>query len=251
MRFGLLKGLLPLILVLVVWQLVGDKSSSTLPPPSSWWDSLKTIEGQGGLWSAFEKTIVLFFEGLALATIIGLAFGVALGSSEPLSSGLGPTLEFWRTTPAAAIVPAVILLFGTAMGAEIGIVVFGTVWPILLNVTAGRRRLPSLRIDLAHSFHLSWWARMRKIILPSLVPDILTGLRIAGPICLIVVLLVDFLMSTGGLGYLIVQYQGAFEASSTFAIVAVVGVIGYLVTVGLAAAEFFVLRRWQTSTESE
>jgi ABC-type nitrate/sulfonate/bicarbonate transport system permease component len=251
MKLGLLKGLVPLIFALAVWQLVGNKSSSTLPPPSTWWDSLKTIEQQGGLWSAFEKTIVLFFEGLALATIIGVVLGIALGSSERLSAGLSPTLEFWRTTPAAAIVPAVILLFGTPVGAEVGIVVFGTVWPILLNVTAARRALPSLRIDLANSFRLSWWTRMRKIVLPSLVPDILTGLRIAGPICLIVVLLVDFLMSTGGLGYLIVEYQGSFEASSTFAIVAVVGVIGYLVTVGLAATEYFVLRRWQTSTESE
>jgi ABC-type nitrate/sulfonate/bicarbonate transport system permease component len=251
MKFGLLKGLVPLILVLGVWQLVGDKSSPTLPQPSPWWTALKSIEQQGGLWSAFEKTIVLFVEGLALATIVGVALGVALGSSERLSNGLSPTLEFWRTTPAAAIVPAVILLCGTAVGAEIGIVVFGTVWPILLNVTAARRALPSLRIDLANSFGLSWWARMRKIVLPSLVPDILTGLRIAGPICLIVVLLVDFLMSTGGLGYLIVEYQGSFEASSTFAIVAVVGVIGYLVTVGLAATEFLVLHRWQASSESE
>lgn len=251
MRFGLLKGLLPLIAVLVIWQIVGNKDSSTMPPPSTWWDSLKEIEQQGGLWTAFGTTLKLFFEGLVLATIIGVVLGIALGSSELLSRGLNPTLEFWRTTPAAAIVPAVILLFGAEAGAEIGIVVFGTVWPVLLNVTAGRRALPPLRMDLADSFGLSWWGRTRKIVLPSVLPDILTGLRIAGPICLIVVLLVDFLMSTGGLGYLIVEYQGSFQASSTFAIVAVVGVIGYLVTVGLAGAEFFVLRRWRAVPEAE
>jgi NitT/TauT family transport system permease protein len=244
MRLSSLRGLIPLAVILLFWQLVGNPGSTTLPPPSQWWDAFKSIESGGSLWPALRQTLKLFVEALLIAIVLGVGLGIALGASRRLNRALGPLLEFLRTTPAAAVVPGAILLFGVNERTDVGIVVFGSIWPILLNTAAARRAMPQLRLDLAHSLHLSWAARMRKVILPSLMPHIVIGIRVAAPICFIITLLVDFLVATGGLGYLLVQFQQTFDAPSAFALLAFIGVVGFLINLVLGITERFALRRW-------
>jgi ABC-type nitrate/sulfonate/bicarbonate transport system permease component len=76
------------------------------------------------------------------------------------------------------------------------------------------------------------------------LPEIVIGVRIAAPICLIITLLVDVLVATGGVGYLLVQYQQTFVASSAFAMLAVIGIIGIAINVVIGSAERLVLYRW-------
>ena len=85
---------------------------------------------------------------------------------------------------------------------------------------------------------------MRKIVLPSVLPEVVVGVRIAATVCLIITLLVDFLLSTGGIGYLLVQYQQTFNSTDAFAMLAVIGIIGILINLALGSAERVVLRRW-------
>jgi NitT/TauT family transport system permease protein len=243
-RLGILRGVIPLVFLLVIWQLVADPDSPTLPPPSKWWDALKAIQDSGALWDGLKESMKLFVEGLVVATLLGVGLGIALGASRTLNRALNPLLELLRTTPAAAIVPAAILLFGATTGTGVGVVVFGSFWPILLNVASGRATIPSLRMDLADTLHLSWWDRMRKIVLPSLVPQIAVGIRVAAPICFILVLLVDFLLATGGLGMMLVQFQQGFDAPSAFAMLAVIGVVGCLINLVIGLGERLTLRRW-------
>ncbi|MFT4082253.1 MAG: ABC transporter permease [Nocardioides sp.] len=245
-----LRGFVPLAVVFALWQIFGDPDSPTVPAPSAWWDALKQIDASGALWPAIGSSMRLFLEGLVVATILGVALGLALGASRTLSRALGPLFEFVRATPAAAIVPAALILFHATARTEIGIVVYGTIWPILLNTAAARSALAPLRLEMADSLQLSGWDRLRKIVLPSLIPQIATGVRIAAPICLIVTLLVDFLMATGGIGYLLVQYQQMFQTPSAFALLAVIGVIGIAVNLIIGTAERLVLRRWPVGAPS-
>jgi ABC-type nitrate/sulfonate/bicarbonate transport system permease component len=239
-----LRGVLPLAALLGLWQILGNPHSATTPAPSAWWPALREIESTGALWPALKITMLLYVEGLAIATVVGVALGVALGASRRLNLGLSPLLEFLRATPAAAIVPGLLLLFHASTGTKLLIVVYGTIWPILLNTAAARRALSPLRLEMARSLQVPRWERMRKIVLPSLLPEIVVGVRIAAAICLIVTLLVDFLVATGGLGYLLVQYQSSFQASNAFAMLAVIGVIGILINVLLGIAERLILYRW-------
>lgn len=239
-----LRGIIPIAVLLGIWQLVGNTHSATTPSPSTWWPALKTLEQSGELWPAIGKTMRLYVEGLAGATILGVIFGIALGASRRLNLGFSPLLEFLRATPAAAIVPGLLILFHASTGTEVAIVIYGTIWPVLLNVAAARAALPPLRLEIGHSLGMSWWDRMRKIVLPSLLPEIVVGVRIAASICLIVTLLVDFLVATGGIGYVLVQQEQTFQAASAFALLAVIGIIGILINVTLGSTERLVLRRW-------
>ncbi|MFG1926950.1 ABC transporter permease [Cryptosporangium sp. NPDC048952] len=244
MNLKALRGLLPVAVVLILWQLVGDKNSVNAPPPSVWWEALRQIDESGELWPAIGKTLRLGAIGLLAALAIGVAVGTAIGASRRLTAACGPLLEFARATPAAAIVPAALLLFSADMPTQAGLVTFGTVWPILLNTAAARAAVPPLRLEVAACLRMSRWARLRKVVLPSLLPEIMTGLRVAVPICLIVALLVDFLVATGGIGYLLVQYQQTFQISAAYALLTVIGVVGILLNVGIGAAERLILRRW-------
>lgn len=239
-----LRGLIPIALLLGLWQLIGSPNSATAPTPSTWWPALKSIERSGALWPALEKTMELYVEGMIGAIVFGVVIGLALGSSRRLTQAFGPLLEFLRAIPAAAIVPVAILLFHVNSRTDAGIVVFGSIWPILLNTAAARAAIPALRLDVAHSLRLTRWDRLRKVVLPSVLPEIVVGVRVAAPICLIISLLVDVLVATGGIGYLLVQYQQTFVASSAFAMLAVIGIIGIAINVAIGSAERLVLYRW-------
>jgi ABC-type nitrate/sulfonate/bicarbonate transport system permease component len=241
-----LRGYVFFAVVLGVWQLVGDPDSPLTPTPSQWWPAFKTLQSNGTLWSATAKSLELYGESLAVGLVLGVVLGIAIGGSPQLNRMLGPLLEYCRTTPPALLVPAAVLLFGLNTSMEIGIVVFASIWPVLLNTAGARRALPAQRLDVARTLHFSWWKRMRKIVLPSLVPEIALGVRVAVPLCLLLVLLVDFLVGTGGLGYVLIQSQQSFASAQAWALVAFMGVLGRLITVVVDRSERSLLRRWPT-----
>jgi ABC-type nitrate/sulfonate/bicarbonate transport system permease component len=245
-----LRGLVPVLLLLGLWQLIGNPNSSATPAPSAWWPAFKELSSSGVLWTALGKTMRLYAEGFVAAVVLGVVLGMALGASRRLTQALSPLLEFLRATPAAAIVPGVLLLFHANSRSQIGIVVYGSIWPVLLNTTMARRALPELRLDVAQSMRLSWWERMRKIVLPSLMPEIIVGIRVTAPLCLIVTLLVDFLVATGGIGYLLVEYEQEFNAADAFALLAVIGIVGILLNVLLGTVSRFLLRRWPSGVSA-
>ncbi|MET9388731.1 ABC transporter permease subunit [Streptomyces sp. NPDC002928] len=240
------RGYVFFAVVLGIWQLVGNPDSPLAPTPSRWWPAFKTVESNGTLWTATAKSLELYVESLVTGLVIGVVLGIAIGGSRVLSRMLGPLLEYCRTTPPALLVPAAVLLFGLHTYMEIGIVVFASVWPVLLSTAGARRALPEQRLDVARTLHFSWWKRMRKIVLPSLVPEIALGVRVAVPLCLLLVLLVDFLLGTGGLGYVLIQSQQSFASAQAWALVAFIGVLGRLITVVVDRSERLVLRRWPT-----
>ncbi|WP_169789917.1 ABC transporter permease [Actinoplanes subtropicus] len=244
MTLRTLRGLLPVALVLALWQVFGDKESVSAPPPSVWWSAFTTIRQSGAWWPALGTTLRLFVTGLTLATALGVLLGGALGASQRLNRALNPVLEFIRATPAAAVVPAALLLFHASARTEVGIIVYGSIWPVLLNTAAGRAALPAIRLEMARSLRLSTGERWRKVVLPSLLPDIVVGIRVAAPVCLIVTLLVDFLVATGGLGYVLVMYQQSFQVSSAFALLATIGGVGIVINLLIGGAERLILRRW-------
>lgn len=248
MSFKILRGLVPIALALVLWQILGDPQSITTPPPSAWWTSFKAIEQSGALWPALGTSLRLFVLGLLVAIVLGVLLGVALGSSRTLSRALNPLFEFIRATPAAAIVPAALILFHASGKTEVGIIVYGTIWPILLNTAAARAALPAMRLEVARCLKLGFGERLWKVVLPSLLPEIVVGIRVAVPVCLIVTLLVDFLVATGGMGYLLVQYQQSFQVASAFALLVTIGIVGVLLNLAIGSAERLILRRWPAET---
>jgi sulfonate transport system permease protein len=246
-----LQGLLPLALGLIVWQLLGlGKLPPYFPPPLAWLSALAGLWTSGKLGPAIAVTLADFAEALVLSIVIGSALGILLGRSKALDRLLGPALEFGRTMPAGAMVPVAVLLLGYTSSMTLTVVVVTSFWPILLNTRAGTQRIDQDRLDTARVLRLSWWDTQRKILLPSVFPSIQLGTRIAAPVTLIIVLLVEVLTQVSGIGREIALQQSSFRSASVYGLVAMTGVMGLAVNSIISWSEAFT-RKYDPSADHE
>lgn len=240
--FPPLRGLLPLAVVLAVWQVTGSADSPYFPPPSSWAGGLTSLWRSRELLPAALETIATFGSALALATTGGALLGYLVGSSRLLDRAFGPTLEFARATPPAAIVPIAVLLMGYGRPMKVAVVFFAAIWPVLLNTRAGLLALDPVLVDMARSLRLNTFDRSRKCILPALLPSILLGVRTAAPVALVITLLVEILTRVGGLGALIAESQRNYLSGRVYGLVLVAGLFSLLVNGMVAVLEAWAFR---------
>ena len=197
------RGILPLVLALVLWQLLGDPSSPYFPPPSEWFAALQPLVEDGVLLKALRETTLTFILGLALATLIGATVGSLVGSSRVADRALGPTLEFLRILPAASLVPIAALILGYTMQMKLVVVVLPALWPILLACRSARRSINPVLLDVPRTLGLTRRESLLKVTVPSLLRPILLGVRVAAPLALIITLLVEIVTRINGLGALL------------------------------------------------
>ena len=212
--------------------MLGDPHSTSVPTPDTWLTALRTMYEDGVLVPALASTLRTFVIATAIATV-GVAFGVAIGSSAAAARAFGPLLEFLRALPPPTLVPVVVLLIAATLWAGVTVVVLAIIWPILLNTVTARRTVPPVRPEMARTIGLSRRARLPKVILPSLTPAIVLGVRIAISIALVVTLVADILGSGDGAGRLIVERQQTFDAPSVWGLLVIIGAFGFVVNAAL------------------
>ncbi|MEH2548927.1 ABC-type nitrate/sulfonate/bicarbonate transport system permease component [Bradyrhizobium sp. AZCC 2262] len=236
-----LQGLLPLIVLLSIWQVLGDPRSPYFPPPSAWIVVLSERSAAGDLLPAVLVTFQSVAVALALATTLGVGLGGLIGASPVLARCLGPVLEFLRTLPPPTIVPVAALIIGVNETMKLFVIIFAALWPVLLNTTSGVRSLHPTLLETARSLQLGAVARTTKIFLPALLPSILTGVRVAAPLAIIVSLVAEMLTLMPGLGALLLMAQRNFNAAEVFGLLAVVGSFGFVLNAALAVFEAWAL----------
>jgi ABC-type nitrate/sulfonate/bicarbonate transport system permease component len=241
------RGLLPLALLLVFWQITAAPSSPYFPRPSSWAQALGDLWSSGALLPAAGATITTFLLALGTAIVLGTALGLLVAGVRGFDRALNPTLEFARAMPPAAIIPIATLLIGYNEQMKVAVVTSAAIWPILFNSRAALRRLDPVLIETARSLHLTTLQRMRKITFPALLPGIFLGVRIGGPIALVVTLLVEFLTQVDGIGGLIASAQRGYLSDQVWGLILVAGLFSLLVGGLIAALEGYTLRHRPTA----
>lgn len=237
-------GLLPLIVVLAAWQLLQRGNSPYFPPPSMWWTGIVQSAATGRLLPACVASLQTILVGLLLATAVGVMIGVLIGLSRRTARALGPFLEFCRAMPPPAIVPLAILFLGYDERMKLTIVVISAMWPILLNTASAIQRIHPILLDVATSFHLSLYERIRFIAIPSVMPSILLGVRIALPLTIVLTLLVEILTSIEGIGALMIAAQRNFQSGQLYGLLVLVGLFGFLLNTAFSMIQAIILRRW-------
>lgn len=241
---GGIRGLLPLIVLLTVWQIVGDPGSFSFPPPDTWVESIVSLTATGRLLPALGATLLSFVLGLIAALVLGIVGGIAIGTLQRLDRATAPVLDFLRTLPAPVYVPLAGLLFGSSLFTGAGVVATAAVWPILLNTIAGVRAIPAVRFESARVLRLGPVATVAKVLVPSVAPAATLGLRVALPIALIVTLLVDILGTGLGAGRILIERQQSYDAPGVFGLLLIIGAFGYLLNLAMSATERRLLRNW-------
>jgi ABC-type nitrate/sulfonate/bicarbonate transport system permease component len=246
-----IRGLLPLVLLLLLWQLLQSGDSPYFPPPSQWWSGLVQLGKAGRLYPALMATATSLLLGMAIAIVVGAVLGLLIGIFARFARAIGPLLEFLRAIPPPAIVPVAILFMGYDENMKLTVVVLAAIWPILLNTASAAERVHPLLLDVASTFRLSAFDRVWRIILPSVVPAILLGIRVALPLAIVVTLLVEILTSIEGVGALMIAAQRNFQSPQVYGLLVVIGLFGFLVNDVFAVFEAILLRRWPPKTQSE
>jgi ABC-type nitrate/sulfonate/bicarbonate transport system permease component len=237
------RGLLPLVALLVIWQLAGDPASPYFPPPSTWVDGVRPLVENDKLLPAIGQTALTFLVGLLIATVLGSLVGTLVGASRPVDRALSPSLEFLRALPAASLVPVAALVLGYTAQMKLVVVVLPAMWPILLTCRSARRTLSPVLLDTPRTLGLSRWDRATKILTPALLPAVLLGVRVAAPLALIITLLVEIVTRVNGLGAVLGAAQQSFLSAQVYGLLTIAGVLGFVVNWVVTRAETAVSRR--------
>jgi ABC-type nitrate/sulfonate/bicarbonate transport system permease component len=217
------------VALLCVWEALGDRSSPIAPPPQTWLASATAMLATGQLQLAVLATLKTVLLSTFLAGLAGTVMGAILGARPAISEALAPTLEFLRSVPPPTIVPVAMLLIGS--GAVLGAVVvaLAALWPILLNVLQATRSIHPTLIHAGHTLRISSRSKVMNIYVPSILPSVIAGLRVAVPLAIIVALLVEMLATRPGIGRMLLSAQRDFDAPAVFALLSTVGFIGVAV----------------------
>lgn len=241
------RGSAAILVFLVLWELVPryvlDESTRVFLPPfhedvQALWDL--TLNGQ--LAAHLEASITRSAAGFAIAVVIAVPLGLLIGWYRPLAAFLNPLLELVRNTAALALLPVFTLILGIGELSKITLVVYACIWPVLLNTIAGVNTVDPLLIKSARSLGLSSRRLFRKVILPSAVPTIFTGLRMAASYSILVLIAAEMVGAKAGLGYLINNAQVNFQIPQMYAGIIAVSVLGLVVNQVFVAIE----RRFST-----
>jgi ABC-type nitrate/sulfonate/bicarbonate transport system permease component len=251
-RDRLLTVLVPVVSVvaaLVAWELVsrtGLISQRDLPAMSTAFHELWSLTTTRAFWVDYLETLRGWALGLLIATVLAVPIGIVLGSSDFLGSAFRVPIEFLRPIPSAALVPVLFLTLGTNVKSEVFLASFGAFWPLLVQTIYGVRDLDPVASDTGRSFGLGRTERLYRITLPSAVPYIWTGLRIASTVALILAFTAELFMGTGGLGQRMNVADSFGLYDEVYAIALAIGFLGIGIHLALSALERRILR-WHPS----
>jgi NitT/TauT family transport system permease protein len=158
------------------------------------------VEIAGELALAGLGTIGVWAAGLALATVLGAAGGIALALVPWLERITRPFIEFMRPIPSVALIPVALIVIGLGFRMEVTLITFASVWPVLFNAKAGVENVDPRFIETGRILGLSRAGIVLRIVLPAALPAMATGVRTAAAIALVLAITVEMLTGQKGLG---------------------------------------------------
>lgn len=245
---GFLRSFLIIPAFLALWEIApraGWVEPSLIPPISkvakAWW----TLLENGQLWDNTQASLIRATSGFTIAVLIGVPLGIVLAWNKWFHQLVDPLLELFRNTAALALLPVFTLLLGIGETSKITIVVYACLFPVVLNTVSGVHSVDPLLVKSARSMNLSSLRLFQKVILPSALPTIFTGIRMAGASSILVLIAAEMVGAKAGLGYLINYAQFNFMIPEMYAGILTISAIGLIVNAALIRLERR-FSRWRT-----
>ncbi len=243
-------GLIGLAAIIEAAPRSGLVSAHYFPPFSTIMAALVEELQRDSFWAALRNTLESWALGLAIAVSAGAVIGIVIGSSALLRETTRSTIEFLRPIPSVALIPLVTLLFGTTLKSNLVLVVYAAFWQVLIQVLYGVQDVDPMARETARSYRLSRWEQIRYVIWPTTLPYLMTGVRLAAAVALILTITAELVIGTPGLGkeLFVAQTSAAYDVMYVY--VFVTGVIGVFVNILARALERAVMP-WHASLRAE
>jgi NitT/TauT family transport system permease protein len=217
-RPGLVHGLVSLLLAVVVWEIASRQLSSLIIAPlSEIWSALREMVASGELWLDLSYSGRAFAIAFVLASVGGVLIGLAMAASTIVHDVVDPWVSALYATPVIALAPLFIVVFGIDLASKVAVAVLLAIFPVIINTAAGIRTADRQLIEGAYSFGANRLQIFSKVLIPSAVPFIITGLRLAVGRALIGVVVAEFFGSRAGLGHMVFTASQSFDTGAVFA----------------------------------
>lgn len=248
-----LLGACGLVGFLVVWQLVpamGLVDPQYLPYAADVLVRLAEELRDLAFWRRLGFTMTSWALGLTIATVAAVALGTVVGLVPFLRRATHTLVEFLRPIPSVALIPLAVLMFGIQLRAALVVIVYAAFWQVFVQMIYGVADVDVVARDTARSFGLSRRQQLAYLVLPTALPYLMTGVRLAAAVSLILAITSEMVIGNPGVGRMIELSRSAGDAEGVYALVVLTGLLGLLVNIVFR----FIERRslaWHQSVRGE
>lgn len=227
-----------MVFVTGAWEVLGRRVDPLfMSYPSEISLAAVRLIGSGELITALASSLGNLLLAFLIAAGIGIGLGLLVGRYRTVDAATDWLINALYATPLVAVIPLVILWFGLGSTAKIFIVTVIAVFPILINTISGVRNVPPNLIDVGAAFAAREHQVFTKIILPSALPFMMTGLRLGIGRAIIGMVVAEFYTAITGLGALIVKYGNEYDTASMFVPIFVLMLLGVTLSTGVRRLE--------------
>lgn len=218
-----------LLFIPIVWQIYSLFADSPLivGPIEVAQASVGMVQ-DGTLVSAAGESGLVFGTGILLGILLGLFLGLLVGRFRAMDIALDPYISAIYATPLVAVVPLLVVALGFGFGAKVVIVMIFAFFPVAINTAAGVRGVSVDLEELSRMYCSKELQAWRDIVLPSSLPFIITGLRLAVGRALIAVIVAEFSTAVTGLGFLILRNARRFQMAESLVPVILLMITGFV-----------------------
>jgi ABC-type nitrate/sulfonate/bicarbonate transport system permease component len=227
----LVYGLAGFVTVLVVWETavrVGWLKAAFISSPTRIFTAAQVEVAQGRIWGDIGVSLLEFTLGFLAATVIGVVIGLVGGWSKRANYILDPWLAALYATPDVALVPLIILVLGIGIPSKVFVVFLTSLFSVAINTLVGVQSTDPRMLQVARSFRASQLTVFRTVILPSTLPYVLTGLRLASGRALVGVVLAELIAANQGIGFMINVAGSLLNTGRLMVGVLLLGIFGVL-----------------------
>jgi nitrate/nitrite transport system permease protein len=241
--WAVLPPLLGIALMVLIWEIVSLKDSAFPSPGATFREAIvvfsdpfyqKGPNDQGIGWNVLAslKRVAL---GFGLAAAVGIPLGFMIGRFKFLSSMFNPIISLLKPVSPLAWLPIGLMVFKSANPAAIWAIFICSIWPMIINTAVGVQRVPQDYMNVARVLNLSEWKILTKILFPSVLPYMLTGVRLAIGTAWLVIVAAEMLTGGVGIGFWVWDEWNSLNVPHIIIAIVTIGVVGLLLEQALVA----------------
>ena len=233
---AILPPLLGMVVLIGIWYIATMKGGS-IPGPLQTWDAATTLfadpfyrngpNDQGIGWNILSSLQRVGI-GFGFAAVVGIPLGFILGRSAFLSAMINPIISLLRPVSPLAWLPIGLLVFKRADPAATYTIFICSIWPMIMNTAQGVQRVPQDYLNVARVLALSEWKVVTKILLPAVLPYILTGIRLSIGTAWLVIVAAEMLTGGVGIGFWVWDEWNNLKVEHIIIAIFVIGIVGLI-----------------------
>ncbi len=234
--------LLGLGLLVLIWEMIAKSADSGIPTPAATWAAAVELfsdpfysngpNDQGIGWNVLSS-LQRVGMGFGMAALVGIPVGFAIGRFEFLSRMFNPLISLLRPVSPLAWLPIGLLVFKGANPAAIWTIFICSIWPMIINTAVGVQRVPQDYMNVARVLNLSEWKIVTKILLPAVLPYMLTGVRLAVGTAWLVIVAAEMLTGGVGIGFWVWDEWNNLNVAHIIIAIFTIGLVGLVLEFAL------------------